>query len=817
MRKLYTLAALFFGCIMNAQIVNIPDPNFKAKLLMTSSSNSIAFGSFGQPIAVDSNSDGEIQLTEALEVYNLVLVSREINDLTGINSFTNLTKLNCGSNMLTGLDISSLIHLEELNCTGNEISSLDLNGLLNLRYLYLSNNKLTALDLNGLNIFNLICDNNLLQSLNVVGQSNLQYLSCINNQLSTIDLSGLSFLQSFNCSENQLTSLDLSEADAMLMFYCTSNQISSLNISNLTQMTTFECAYNPITALDFTGLTNITFIDCSSNLLTAIDVSGLPNLEYLICLNNRFTSLDVSSNHHLLNLGCAENAFLTTINVKNGTTEDCDVTSCSNLEYVCADDDQIPYFQQMISDYSLINCHVNSYCSFTPGGQFYTIAGSSRFDSDANGCSPADIVFPNFQVAFTNGTVSGNLIADIAGNYRLDLPEGTHTITPIFENPAYFNVLPSSVSVDFPAEASPFTQDFCVTPNGTHNDLEVVLIPLSAARPGFDASYKIIYKNKGTHTQSGTVNLAFNDAVLDFISASPTQTNQTSNVLSWDFANLQPFEKREISFTLNVNSPMDSPAVNGGDILAHNATIAGTSGEETPSDNAFAFNQTVVNSFDPNDKTCLEGTRISPSMIGNYVHYMIRFENTGTFAAENIVVKDIVDTTKFDLNSLVPGKGSHNYVTRIDGNKVEFIFEDINLPFDDATNDGYVSFKIKTLPTLVEGNSFSNSASIYFDYNFPIVTDPAITNIQELGISDFDFGSYFSVYPNPASSSLNLEIKAAIGVKSIRIYNAIGQLVTVIPNAGNLTDIDISSLKTGTYLIKINTDIGVANAKFIKL
>ncbi len=48
-------------------------------------------------------------------------------------------------------------------------------------------------------------------------------------------------------------------------------------------------------------------------------------------------------------------------------------------------------------------------------------------------------------------------------------------------------------------------------------------------------------------------------------------------------------------------------------------------------------------------------------------------------------------------------------------NKVEFIFENINLPFDDATNDGYVAFKIQTNPSLVVGDSFSNTASIYFD------------------------------------------------------------------------------------------------------
>jgi Zn-dependent M32 family carboxypeptidase len=92
--------------------------------------------------------------------------------------------------------------------------------------------------------------------------------------------------------------------------------------------------------------------------------------------------------------------------------------------------------------------------------------------------------------------------------------------------------------------------------------------------------------------------------------------------------------------------------------------------------------QTVVNSFDPNDKTCLEGSTIPPSAVGKYVHYMIRFENKGTAEAQNVVVKDMIDTSKFDISSLVVTQGSHPFVTRItETNKVEFIFEKYQFTF----------------------------------------------------------------------------------------------------------------------------------------
>ncbi len=94
--------------------------------------------------------------------------------------------------------------------------------------------------------------------------------------------------------------------------------------------------------------------------------------------------------------------------------------------------------------------------------------------------------------------ITGSLISNSSGNYSIPVSAGTHTFTPQFENPSYFTSSPASATVSFPATASPFIQNFCITPNGVHHDLEVVVIPLEPARPGFDATYKIKYKNKGT-------------------------------------------------------------------------------------------------------------------------------------------------------------------------------------------------------------------------------------------------------------------------------------------------------------------------------
>ena len=512
---------------------------------------------------------------------------------------------------------------------------------------------------------------------------------------------------------------------------------------------------------------------------------------------------------------CSSNP-LTTLFIKNNNQnlQILDFQFNYNLQYICADEEDIAMVQQKIIQFGLTNCHVNSYCSFTPNGTFYEIKGVTKLDSNVNGCDVNDINFPNLNFSITNGTVTGSLISNTTGNYSIPVQAGTHTITPVLENPTYFNISPASFVANFPTQISPLNQDFCVTANGVHHDVEVTFVPTNPARPGFDANYTIIYKNKGNQVENGAITLDFNDAVLDFISANQLLTTQSVNSLAWNYINLQPLEARTIDLVFNVNSPTETPAVNIGDQLNYTATITPLTNDEFLNDNYSSLKQIVVGSYDPNDKTCIEGTTIGPDMIGQYVHYVIRFENTGTYPAENIVVKDMIDLAKFDVNTLMPLHSSHDFVTRIAGNKGEFIFEGINLPFDDANNDGYIAFKIKTLPTLVVGDTFSNDANIYFDYNFPITTNTFTTTIEVLKVKDFDFGTHFTLYPNPVKDVLNFQSKDNTLISSIEIYNTLGQVVLAVPNA--VSTVDVSNLHSGNYFVKVNTDLGVSNTKFIK-
>ncbi|AGC77770.1 putative repeat protein (TIGR01451 family)/predicted secreted protein (Por secretion system target) [Nonlabens dokdonensis] len=475
-------------------------------------------------------------------------------------------------------------------------------------------------------------------------------------------------------------------------------------------------------------------------------------------------------------------------------------------------DDAVPLANSSLSREGLPNTYVFDYRD-----TYNTIIGSSVLDVDSNGCDVTDPAFSNLFYTLSSSNFNSYAISNQNGTYETLSPNGIFTLTPQPENPTYWNFSPANVVVDFPTQTSPFTQDFCVTANGTIEDLEVFVLPLEQARPGFDTDYKVVIKNKGNQTASGSVTLDFEEDFMTLLSTNPNAGNTPSNQLSWSFSNLQPFQMEEYEFTMTLNTPTQATnPLNGGDTLIFTGTVTGTGIDAMPADNTMVFDQTVVNSYDPNDKTCLEGETIEPSDVGEYVHYMIRFENTGTASAVNVVIKDEIDLTQFDITTLIPLGGSHDYYTRIrEGNVVEFIHENINLDFNDATNDGHVLFKIKTLNTLTDGDTFDNTAEIYFDFNFPIVTNTETVTIMTTASIGETTDRSISVYPNPAKDFIT--VSSVNKLKSATLIDVNGRTLSQTNFTGNTTEqrISLDKLTSGVYFVTIQSDLGKKVEKVI--
>ncbi|EAS20305.1 conserved hypothetical protein [Flavobacteria bacterium BBFL7] len=443
------------------------------------------------------------------------------------------------------------------------------------------------------------------------------------------------------------------------------------------------------------------------------------------------------------------------------------------------------------------------------------LQGSITYDFDNNGCDPNDLIFSNVGIEISNGTTAFTLYTDINGDYSIPLSDNTYTVTPIIDT-NLFTTTPASATFTA-ANQNITTQDFCLTATTPTDDLEITIIPLEEARPGFDTNYKLVYKNKGNTQLTGNIAFTYDDDFMDFVSANPVVSSSSVGNLNWSFSNLDPFETREIDFTLNMNTPTDSNfPLNSNDIISFTASITPSANDATPIDNVFNLDQTVVNSYDPNDKTCLQGETIEPSMVGEFVHYRIRFENEGTASAINVRIVDYIDTSVFDISTLTPVSSSHDYLAQItDGNKLEFIFDNINLPNTAPASQGYILFKIKTVDTLVLGDTFSNQAGIYFDFNFPIITNLETTTVA-VTLSNNDITSLtMSLFPNPANDTVT--ITSNVLFDSCTIYDLRGMLISSkkLQQPDDQYKFNIDSLASGMYMIQINNSQGSITQRLI--
>lgn len=235
-------------------------------------------------------------------------------------------------------------------------------------------------------------------------------------------------------------------------------------------------------------------------------------------------------------------------------------------------------------------------------------------------------------------------------------------------------------------------------------------------------------------------------------------------------------------------------------------------------------------SFDPNDKRGFPTGRTEAHLIqsNTELEYIIRFQNTGNDTAFTVVIQDMLPP-ELDILSVEHGASSHNYTFNIQQNNIlEWRFDNILLP-DSTTNldasQGFVSFKVKQVPNLPEGTFIHNRASIYFDFNAPIITNlskhqidnsiPLVLSSVESVLDNVLDSWTVTVFPNPVYQTLNLE--AGINLDKIRLISLEGRVLQeTFPNAIQ-TSLDVSALPQGIYFLEIYSAKGKITKRIMKL
>ncbi|MFN8304134.1 MAG: T9SS type A sorting domain-containing protein [Saprospiraceae bacterium] len=225
--------------------------------------------------------------------------------------------------------------------------------------------------------------------------------------------------------------------------------------------------------------------------------------------------------------------------------------------------------------------------------------------------------------------------------------------------------------------------------------------------------------------------------------------------------------------------------------------------------------QVNVSSFDPNDKQGFPlgvgAERYIPQ--GQEIEYLIRFQNTGTDTAFNIIVLDTLDQA-FDLSTLRSGSSSHPCEWHLIGqNVLQVVFSNIMLPdsnVNEAASHGFFNFVIQPKAGLPNGTVIRNDAAIYFDFNLPVMTNETKHTVGEqfLSVSNVSFqpGFDLTVFPNPAATTATFSLKSASpGAGLLRLFDARGAEIRRQTFDRNLFDLDVSGVSPGMYYFRLDS------------
>lgn len=397
-----------------------------------------------------------------------------------------------------------------------------------------------------------------------------------------------------------------------------------------------------------------------------------------------------------------------------------------------------------------------------------------------------------------------------ANNYNI-----SYTLDPAYTS-MYALTTSAYSNLHIIAGAGMTTYNFPVTSLQNYDDLAVTVIPMTAPRAGFSYKNKIVYANLGSQTMAaGTVNFSANTGT-SITAISQSGTVGDANGFSFNFTNLLPFEVRTITVTMMV-PPI--PVVTIGQLLTNSASINPTVGDIVLGNNTSASTQTIIASYDPNDKTESHGDKILYSSFtsNDYLFYTIRFENTGTASAVNIHVEDVLDA-KLDETSVKMVSASHGYTLDRVGSNLTWKFDNIQLPVSVADTEigkGYITFKVKMKPGFNVGDIVPNTASIYFDNNPAIITNTFTTEFYNLlGTTNFN-ALDFLLYPNPANQLVQISLPNTTEMMdTVTLFDVLGKSIKVINNvAANQLTLDVSEMAKGVYFVEIQTE---SNSKMIK-
>jgi len=494
------------------------------------------------------------------------------------------------------------------------------------------------------------------------------------------------------------------------------------------------------------------------------------------------------------------------IGVRTSSVAFSDIDSDNDLDVLITGSDQLEnnisklYLNQLFSPAN----DINGFC-------FYDVNENQQKDADEDVLYNQIIqITPNPLLSYTTGT----------GQFRFFVDNGSYQLTALPDQ-NWRLTTDSIVEVNLQGIPEPDI-NFGFIPNEI---IQLVRPDISSAptRCSFDVRFWLTYQNTGTINEDGYLEFALpEDVNLQEYSLPPDEI--INNKLRWYFNDLAISESEVILLTLKMPD-----ASNVGDSLDFTATtFLIDTNLDTLENSIYHYNPILTCAVDPNDKAVLpagEGDE-NLTLFDSELTYKVRFQNTGNDTAFTVRIEDDLDPN-LDWSTFRPVSASHPYEVDMDleTGRVTFLFRNILLP-DSIVNEplshGFVKYKISPLENLSEETPITNEASIFFDFNEPILTNMTLNTMVSMLTNTTEVLKLteLAVLPNPFQNSTIFRVKELSGNRgTLNIFDTNGVLVfsqSVVSNR----DVTFrkEGLAAGVYFYEVVSDknVRVFRGKVVK-
>jgi hypothetical protein len=190
-------------------------------------------------------------------------------------------------------------------------------------------------------------------------------------------------------------------------------------------------------------------------------------------------------------------------------------------------------------------------------------------------------------------------------------------------------------------------------------------------------------------------------------------------------------------------------------------------------------------------------------------------------AYQNSYTTEFLNGSLYYFNSPCSAVYLEGGITHLNNQKFKMNYAYVTLSTCPSLN-GVDEYDLLISQTYININSINNNFSYAFTYqpNYIVLTitngngDQAIYRNQQLGVSSNE-KSEVDLYPNPVTSSFQLDIDAGSNIKTVRIFSVDGKEVMHFKKPQD--SYNVSQLSPGIYFVKIESEYVKNNIKLLKI